>query len=586
MKTGIAKPGTITADTHLYRTISAPGYLACIWTIAVGFLGSTGLIIAQYRLPFWIGTAILLAAFIYRRPKLTTLLGPLAATTVVMLPWLSHGISTYPGSIFWDGWWYLAVGETIKDHSRFAVMPPDAGPMYELGFSTMRQRFITAALIAMFQGVIPPGGDTQASIGFLLFFYVFVFACSIGALGLVLFPDRPAVRLGYVVAATISGFVITMLHANNLDQLFAMAVLPLAAAMAFRLEWTDHKAAGALGAVCAALVLIYPDLAPATVGIPALILMWRLWDERPSLRPVAITVALGTLVLVALLAPGAPDLLSFFQHQLSVGLTPAGVVRPGENYFPTFYNPRCTFGSFAMLYAPAVGCSSTFSAKLTGAVGGLVCIVALVGIVIARGRFIPIALCALIPFLAACVILLVSKYEYAAYKLLAVGFPFSMALLVSAVASIGTQWLKLAAAAAIATYAIVVGLRIVELDAIAPVKSIETWKVQGIPANSVVALKIKDYLSFQWATYYLRQYRLKPVVGHLLYLQNPRAKVASEPPTYLVTDQAEDNCYGEPIWLSPAYKVFKVPRLQTAMEAQPRESQDLLDCVSQTHRTP
>jgi hypothetical protein len=278
--------------------LSAPGYLACIWTIAVGFIGAAGFIIGQYRLPFWIGTAILAVAFIYRRPKLTMLLVPFAATAVVMLQWLSHGISTYPGSFFWDGWWYLAVGETIKDHSRFAVMPPDAGPMYELGFSGLRDRFITASLIAMFQGVIPPGGDTQATIGFLLFYYVFVLACSIGALGLVLFPDRPTVRLGYILAATISGFVITMLHASNFDQLFAMAVLPLAAAIAFRLEWTDRKAAGALGAICAALVLIYPDLSPATVGIPALILMWRLWDERPAMRPVAITVAFGALVLL------------------------------------------------------------------------------------------------------------------------------------------------------------------------------------------------------------------------------------------------------------------------------------------------
>ena len=575
-------------DARSYRTLSAPGYLACIWTIVVAFVGSAGFIIGQYRLPFWIGTAILVVALIHHRPKanLRCWCTIRLATAVVMLPWLSHGISTYPGSIFWDGWWYLAVGETIKDNSLSALMPPDSSPMYELGFSSLPVRFITAALIAMFQGVIPPGGDTQATIGFLLFFYVFVLACSIGALGLVLFPDGPAARLGYIVAGTISGFVITMLHANNFDQLFAMAVLPLTAAIAFRLEWADRKAAVVLGAVCAALVLIYPELSPATVGIPALILMWRLWDERPDVGPVAITVAFGALVFVVLLAACAPFLFRLFQHEFDVVLVPAGVARPGEGYFPAFYKLRCTFGSFAMLYAPFVQCGTTFLAKLTEAVGGLVCIATIVGILIARGRFIAIALCAIIPFLAACVMLLFSKYEYGAYKLLAVGFPFCMALLVFAVASLRTQWLQLATAAATATYAIVVGLRIAELDAAARDKSVEIWKVQGIPANSVVALKIKDDLSFQWATYYLRQYRLKPIVGHLIYLQNPRAKVANEPPTYLVTDQAEDNCYGEPIWQSSAYKVLKVPRLQTVMEGQPRASQDLLDCASQTHRTP
>ena len=292
-----------------------PDSLACIWTIAVAFIGAAGVIIDQYRLPFWIGTAMLVVSLIHHRPKPTTLLVPLAATAVVMLPWLSHGISTHPGSIFWDGWWYLAVGETIKDHSRSALMPPDASPMYELGFSSLPERFITPALIAMFQGVVLRPGETQATIGFLLFFYVFVLACSIGALGAGAVSRRcPAARLGYIAAATISGF---RYHDAACEQHRSVVCHGRTSARSSDSVYAGMGGPQELpsqpGAVCAALVLIYPELSPATVGIPSLILMWRLWDERPDAGQVAITVGFGSACMGRIARPrAAPESLALF----------------------------------------------------------------------------------------------------------------------------------------------------------------------------------------------------------------------------------------------------------------------------------
>jgi hypothetical protein len=477
-----------------------------------------------------------------------------------MLPWLWHGISTYPGSWFWDGWAFVAFGETIREHSRFVIAPPDATPMYELGFSLLHARFITASLLALFSGVLPPGGDTQAAVGFLLFLYVFAFACSIGALGLVLFPASRPVGVGYIIAATISGFVITMLHANNYDQLLAQALVPLAAALAFQLEWGNWKSAAALGVVCAALVLIYPELSPATVGISALILMWRLWIERPHPRSVAITVALGLLVLAVCVAPAASDLLRFSKEVVFLASLPATPMRPGEGYFPAFYQLRCTFGSFAMLYAPGIVCGHSFMSILTGIVGALLVVTACAGVLLARGRFVAVAFCAVIPFVAACIITFSRKYEYPGYKLLTIGFPFALALALNAAAAIRAQWLKIAAVAALIAYAIIIGFRIQELDTAARQKSVNVWQVQGIPPGSVVALKIKDHLAFQWAAYYLRKHPIVPVIGHLIYLPKPQAKQPTEPPTYLVSDQPQDGCWGAPVWSSAAFKVFRIVR--------------------------
>jgi hypothetical protein len=547
-------------NRHTWTTLTAPGYQLCLWTIAAGWLGGWGFVIGDFAAPFWAATAAIVIAFALRTrlSGITALLVPLLSTVVVMLPWLWHGISTYPGSGVWDGWPYVAFGETIREHSRFAIAPPDATPMYELGFALLHTRFITASLLALFSGVLPPGGDTQAAVGFLLFVYVFAFASSIGALGLVLFPGSRPVRVGYIIAATVSGFVITMLHANNYDQLLAQTVVPLAAGLAFRLEWGNWKSAAALGVVCAALVLIYPELSPATVGISALILMWRLWIERPPPRSVAITVALGLLVLAVCVAPAASDLLQYSKEV--VFLATATPLRPGEGYFPAFYQLRCTFGSFAMLYAPFTLCGHSFMSILTEFVGALLFVAACAGVLLARGRFVAVAFSTVIPFVAACIITFMLKYDYGGYKLLTIGFPFALALALNAVAAIRAQWLKIAAVAALIANAIIIGFRIQELDNAARQKSVNVWKVQGIPPGSVVALKVKDDLAFRWAAYYLRNHPIVPVIGHLIYLPKPQAKQPTEPPTYLVSDQPQDSCWGAPVWSSAAFKVFRIVR--------------------------
>src|SRR5262249_7823817 len=164
------------------------------------------------------------------------------------------------------------------------------------------------------------------------------------------------------IVCTFSGFVVTMLHANNYDQLLALAVLPLAAAVSLKLEWGDWKSAAVLGGLNAALVLIYTELSPVAAMIPALILSWRLWDERPVPRAVLLSVSVSLLVIAVATAPVASDVWRFFQRQLAEA---AAIERPGETFFLGFFDPRCVFGSFAMLYAPFVGCPQTLLASFS-----------------------------------------------------------------------------------------------------------------------------------------------------------------------------------------------------------------------------
>ena len=119
----------------------------------------------------------------------------------------------------------------------------DAQPMYELGL-VMAQgpRFISSGLIAIFRQVLPLNGDSQNSIGYFLFVSVFVLACSSAVLARTLF-DTEKTRVASTLVSTVSAFVVTMLHANNFDQLLATSLLPLITAAAFWLKWEDVRCA-------------------------------------------------------------------------------------------------------------------------------------------------------------------------------------------------------------------------------------------------------------------------------------------------------------------------------------------------------
>lgn len=75
--------------------------------------------------------------------------------------------------------------------------------------------------------------------------------------------------------------------------------------------------------------------------------------------------------------------------------------------------------------------------------------------------------------------------------------------------------------------------------------------VDVIPPGSVAVLKIQDRLAFEWASYYLRNDRVVPIVDSLSYLEKPK----NDPMTtkrmlqvrYLVSDLDTDSCWGGPL---------------------------------------
>ena len=554
-----------------FKVLAAPGVLASSWAIFISVAGVSGYSIAQVAALFWAGTGLAVAAFfgiIATRKSASSFYSyfvPFVASSAVMFPWLRRGLSLFPGSWVWDGWAYIAFGQGFLKYPLDTEMPKVISPMYELGIGFLfHTRFVSAGLLAAFASFPFANGDTQSAFGFVLFFYVFMLACSIGALATVLFPERRMLRWAYIVLATVSGYVTTTLHANNLDQLLAMGLLPLTVALALKLEWANRNQATLLGFVCAGMTSVYPELSPATLGMPAVVIMWRIWNEGRGAPGMLKSVALGLFVFFLAASPAIYGLASFFVHQLALGAQAfaAGQMRPGEDYFVQFYFPECTLGAIWSLYPPMMmpRCHDQFAFQ-AGNVGVALTAISLVGAVLWPRRLKPILFCAILPLLVGILILVVNHYDYAAYKFFGVGFPFWSALAVYGAFCARSLFAKLLMGAVAVSYFAVVALRISYIDDAAKYKTVEVFKapLSDIRSNANVALKLSDSLAYEWAAYYLRDNNLITIEGALVYLPNPKSARPEGKAQYLVTDTTAPSCWGQAIGSSDAYAVFRSP---------------------------
>jgi len=550
-----------------FKVAAAPGVLASAWALFITIAGVAGYSMREVAPLFWGATGLAIVAFLVvalraRINLLALYIVPFAASFIVLLPWIYRGMTLFPGTWFWDGWSYLAFGQAFLKYPLDTSLPSIVSPMYELAISwAFKTRFITAGLLALFSASPISSGETQAAAGYLLFFYLFTFACSIGALGAILFPAKPLIKWGYVVFGTVSGYMITALHANNYDQLLAMALLPLLVALALQLQWDNRRQAFTLGVVAAGVLTVYPELAPANLGLPFVVIIWRIWREQPHNKSLLKNVALCAGVFVLAASPAIYSLSSFFIEQLAKAYD---VVkgRPGENYFLQFYYPQCAPGALWSLFAPmkTPACEG-WTAFVSGALGAVLSVTALYGSLRAAKTLLPIVLCAFLPFMGGMIMLIVSRYDYGAYKLFAVGFPFWAALVVFGVTQIRTRWARPVVFGAALCYAALMGYRVVEIDSGARFKTVEVFRepLKDIPAGSTIALKIADHLSYEWAAYYLRDDNLITIEGNLAYLSEPKSVRPTGNVSYFVSDKGAHSCWGDPISRSEAYAVFRAP---------------------------
>lgn len=554
--------GTFDPDVLL-----SPAVALAIWSLAIGLWIVGGGILDHLRTIFWIVTLGLTVAgaiaVLVRRPQ--TLLAfaiPATAAAVVMAPYLVHGLAAFPGSWFWDGFAYMAIGESLSHFPRIAIVPGldlfDAFGHYEA-----RGRFVSGALISTFRGIFPLGGDAQQAIGYFLLFAVLTFASSCAYLANAALPNHPRARIAFVALATVSGAVVDLIWANNFDHLLALSIMPAALGLAMNLRLGSIGDAVLLGAFAAAEVYIYPELAPLMLLPAVLATASHLFRSRDTLKTLA-TATAGLLAFGLLILPMWHDLTDFLAVQIHAALSPRGGSRPGEGYYPTLFSRRCGPGAMLHLYAPFSTCSSAPN-NAVRLIASLSAIALLMRTLFAWRKVPTLILCAFVIIIVAGYFLVVQQYDYGASKILISGWPVLMLLVVTAAATSGKavqSWATLTAGALLLT----VGGEIRSFDRSVAFKSIERFSVldQAIPPDATVDLSISDPLSFQWAVYYLRTRQLTVSKGSLIYYKPEVAlTIAAGAAQYLVTDQPLPD-HASPIWSNDAYYIYARGSLATA----------------------
>jgi len=285
-----------------------------------------------------------------------------------------------------------------------------------------------------------------------------------------------------------------------------------------------------------------------------------MWDERPSLGNVAAVAITGSAVLAVVVLPPLSVIFKNLSSQVAAASSAynPNVARPGESYFLQFYHTTCAPGALWSLYAPRSFKCDTIWHVIVGALGAAISILAMIGMVLGGRRLFPVSLCAMLPFAAGTYMLVARHYDYAAFKIFTASFPFGTALAVYGASKIRPMAGRFAVSSLLCAYAVAVGFRVYALDLDAPTKTVEAYSasLSIVPDGEIVALKIADHASYQWASYYLRDHDILTLQGNLPYLPKPKTAPPSRSPTYLVSDQPVDDCWGEPVSRGPSFAVY------------------------------
>jgi hypothetical protein len=542
----------------------SPALLIVIWTFVISGIVQAGIPLSAAWQYFWATTAVAsffgcCIAFRDRHPDdiLTILLTPLLATSVVMAPYLYHGLASFPGSKFWDGFAYMAMGESLWLHPRHETA---AGLelFYQLGHHFAHNRYISAALISMLKGIFPFGGDAQSATGYFLFLSIFTFSSSCFFLAKVTMPNHRMMQIVFVTLATVSGHLLNLVWANNFDHLLAMSIAPIIIALAFILRWGSITDAVLFAMFAAAEVYIYAEMAALFVMPAALILLVRLFQDEKSLAQIK-SAAVAIVVLLVLLFPAWPELSAFFQNQIrAVAVAPSEAARPGNGYFPTFFAIVCGPGAWFGLFSPGSQCWFDFASIIKFFVG-LGCAAVVILSFLAWRRSLALLVSVVLSGAAASYFLLAKHYDYGAFKILVTAL-VPMLL----VCTLGTLDLSIRLRRAAATVAIAVLIvavtQVARFERSVPIKSISRYAdlYNAIPRSGIVNVRIADQLSFEWAVYYLRDHRAVYTKGELLYYPASEVDKSSEKSRvaaaeYLVTDSKEE---APAIWSNGTFHLY------------------------------
>jgi hypothetical protein len=349
---------------------------------------------------------------------------------VAMSEFLSHGLETYTGSDFWDGWNYVLYAQYLIDHPAETTASPLYLQFIMSGMPTSRSG---AAGVVAFISIATFGEDAFAGFGLFLASCVFILTCAVGYAAMSLW-SRDDWR--GPLAALIGGCglpVVELIEINNLDTLLLLALLPAALGLVMAFEGASRRMAILFGLLVGASICVQPELAPFALLAPALILAariphaWRKWVSWS---------ALAALAAVSFAAPWLPGAFIFVIHLGDYLIQTRGSnVRLGSGYFQAFTDAACVVQSLWALYPPDKIRADAGRGLTTIATACLMSALLFLGVFATRNkqeaRMIVLATLALLGF--ATISALVLNYGYIAFKFVAMAWPLMAILLAAAI---------------------------------------------------------------------------------------------------------------------------------------------------------
>ena len=472
---------------------------------------------------------------------------------VVMRDYFRLGLADFAGSSMPDGWMWVAFGQYLWQFPR--GLEPGPAPLYQyatiLAEST---RYAAAGLLGFFSPLVR-AGDTQSVSSLLQAWTLFTVGCAAAFFWL---AGRKSILVALAATAltVCSGWMADLTFANNFDQGLVLVYLPAIAGLpsvfktpASRRFWV------LLGCFIAAAFYVYSDLAP--VLIAAALIFVLPWAWRGGKNPATIAGAsIGLLVVAALLLPRAGETAA---HLLSV-LGAAASKEPGSGFFGGLHSknlPAAFWGlgnenfwlPFRISFGPA-----------RDALGVALGAVAIAGVIHElRTRRWELALVTVLLTAGALLVVIVQQYTYGAYKWISADWWALVAALVFGAEAI-LKWLEKRDRWKITVGVLMLGAAGVLLaqgDAsneefvghylgsrpvsIAPLRQIEA--APAISHGEPVLLLVNDFISNEWATYFLRGLPMR-IASYRMYMADV-AHVMERGPAppletirYVVTDPA------------------------------------------------
>lgn len=558
-----------------------PPLLLTFWTVGIGLLIGSGCFSMSVVSPLMWALSTPFLVIGGRRcladrpplPWLPLLIGCVGAPAVLMVRYFYHGLTEYHGSLAPDIWTYMAYGEYIKAHPRGAE--GGLAPLYQFATHLNQARFISRCFVAHFSWLTPQR-DTQSVACIYQAWTLFVVASSVAWCWLRAGWLRRWVGLA-VFLTVVSGWVANLNWANNLDNGIALVYMPALAGCFVALRPRDWRLWLVVGALVAAALYSYQEMAPVTLAGASLFALQRLVETRREWRAWirGLLCSVG-LFLLLFLPVGYPLLIfGWTQH----GYVQAhGGMRPGEGFFAGLHEARYRASAIWGLGGEH-RLGGVLAQSFRTGVAWLLTVTAVAGAVeLGRRRRWDVLLALGLCLAGAAYWLFAKHYSYGTYKLLLSAWWLSAGLLVAAAMGITRMrrvawrwgllaaWLGVAGAAvsqafhgSVATMSTRYMRSAYQHERAPAFRAARTLAERA--AGEPILIAVDDWFAHQWAVYYLREvpiqivsYRMYMAQSHVVPFMERAPQYAQDQIRFVLTESRVEPGHMGPGWRLVAEK--------------------------------